>query len=168
MRKFSLLFFAILGLIFTNCESEQASEKSIEEIRTDDLGLNASIIRNPVSADTPVDTVNVAKMEFEEVTFEFGEVDAGAVIEHTFAFTNTGKVPLTISDARSTCGCTVPSWPKDLIHPGQGGAIKVKFDTKNMRKQQRKPVIITANTYPSETKVYLEGYVFEPISERNN
>lgn len=159
-RNMKQLLFGILSLlIIAACESDKPQEKSLQEIRTEDLGANASIIRNPVSANTPTDTINVAKMEFENTVLEFGEVDAGAVIEHTFKFKNTGKVPLIINDARSTCGCTVPKWPKELIQPGKSGVIQVKFDTKNMRKKQRKPVIITANTYPSETKLYLEGFV---------
>lgn len=153
-----LFLFAVLLL---SCQSEKTSEKSIEEIRNEDLVSNAAIIRNPVSANEVTDTINVAKMEFESTSHEFGEVEAGEIVTHTFSFTNTGKVPLLISDARSTCGCTVPEWSEDLIHPGQEGEIKVRFNTTNMLRSQRKPVTITANTYPSETKVYLNGYVKE-------
>ena len=159
MKQITLLIVVILGCMLMSCQQEKPKEKSLAEIRTEDLGANAAIIRNPVSANTPTDTINVAKMDFEDTVLKFGEVDAGAMIEHTFNFTNTGKVPLIINDARSTCGCTVPEWPKELIQPGERSAIKVKFNTTNMRKKQRKPVIITANTYPSETKLYLEGFV---------
>ena len=157
-RNINLFLFFTL-IIFSACEPEKSSEKSIEEIRSSDLVSNSAIIRNPVSANEVTDTVNVAKMTFEETIYEFGEVDAGAIVTHTFNFTNTGKVPLIISDARSTCGCTVPDWPEELIHPGEKGAIKVKFNTKNMLRSQKKPVTIIANTYPSETKVYLSGFV---------
>ncbi|MEN0048535.1 MAG: DUF1573 domain-containing protein [Bacteroidota bacterium] len=157
-RNINLFLFFTL-IIFSACEPEKSSEKSIEEIRSSDLVSNSAIIRNPVSANEVTDTVNVAKMTFEETIYEFGEVDAGAIVTHTFNFTNTGKVPLIISDARSTCGCTVPDWPEELIYPGEKGAIKVKFNTKNMLRSQKKPVTIIANTYPSETKVYLSGFV---------
>ncbi|MEM8525270.1 MAG: DUF1573 domain-containing protein [Bacteroidota bacterium] len=159
-RSINLFLFSIIILI-TACQPEKSSEKSIEEIRNSDLVGNAAIIRNPVSADEVTDTVNVAKMEFEEPIFEFGEVEAGEIVTHTFDFRNTGKVPLLISDARSTCGCTVPDWPEELIHPGEKGQIKVKFNTKNMLRMQKKPVTVVANTYPSETKVYLSGFVRE-------
>lgn len=147
-----------LGLVFA-CASDKSGEKSIEEIRNADLTSNAAIIRNPISAEDNKDTVNVAKLLFEETSHEFGTVEAGEIVTHTFEFTNTGRVPLIISDARSTCGCTVPEWPKDLIPPGKKGKISVRFNTTNMRNQQRKPVTITANTYPSKTKLYLSGFV---------
>ncbi|MEM9991466.1 MAG: DUF1573 domain-containing protein, partial [Bacteroidota bacterium] len=103
MKKISgLLFLFIFAISYLACTDDKAqTDKRVEEIRTDDLGLNASIIRNPISADTPTDTVNVAKMEFDETTFVFGEVDAGAVIEHTFHFKNTGNIPLIVNGARS-------------------------------------------------------------------
>ncbi|MEL6720586.1 MAG: DUF1573 domain-containing protein [Bacteroidota bacterium] len=159
-HKINLFLFSLI-IVFSACQPEKTTEKSIEEIRNSDLVGNAAIIRNPVSANEMTVTVNVAKMEFEETIFEFGDVEAGEVVTHTFNFTNTGKVPLLISDARSTCGCTVPDWPEELIQPGEKGAIKVRFNTKNMLRTQKKPVTVIANTYPSETKVYLSGFVRE-------
>ncbi len=141
-----------------SCQQQPASksEKVIQEIESDDI---ASIIRNPVSADQPIDTVHVAKITFEQTSYDFGEVTEGEVVIHDFKFTNTGKVPLLITDARSTCGCTVPDWPKAQIAPGESSVISVQFNTTNKLQQQQKPITITANTYPSETKVYLNGYV---------
>lgn len=98
-------------------------------------------------------------MTFNEPVFEFGEVDEGAVIKHEFKFVNTGKVPLVIQNAHSTCGCTVAEWPKEMIEPGETGVIKAEFNTKGKPDFQEKPVIITANTFPSVTKVFLKGNV---------
>ena len=151
------LFALLVG--WGSCENtEPTPEKSLEEIRAEG-GINSSIIRNPISADGVVDTVNVAKIDFAEAEYDFGEVFEGAVIERKFRFTNTGAVPLLISNARSTCGCTVPEWPETPIAPGDEGVINVRFDTKNKEKVQRKYVTITANTYPSQTKVLVKGYV---------
>ena len=99
-------------------------------------------------------------MAFEEKAFDFGEVDAGAVLKHTFSFTNTGAVPLIIGDVRSTCGCTVADWPRHPILPGKVGKIPVSFDTKNKNGRQSKPITITANTYPNKTVIYMNGRVF--------
>jgi hypothetical protein len=152
------LFLAALTMVFFACQSEgDKSGKQVESIQTE--GKISSIIRSPVSADGTVDTVNVAKLVFEAPIYEFGEVDEGAVINHEFKFTNTGKVPLVIQNAHSTCGCTIPDWPKELIAPGEGGVIKVEFNTKGKSEFQEKPVIITANTYPSITQVYVRGIV---------
>ena len=165
MKSFPLfLGLSILFLLGCNQERHQpesSSEKTLQEIKQEGALSNADIIRNPVSADTPLDTVNVAKITFEEQNYEFGEVIEGEIIEHTFKFKNTGKAPLVIQGARSTCGCTVPEWPEDPIPAGEEGEIFVRFNTKNKRARQVKPVIITANSYPATSKVYMRGFVKE-------
>ncbi|MCC6726393.1 MAG: DUF1573 domain-containing protein [Saprospiraceae bacterium] len=153
--------FAVLGIgltTFIACKDEAGkSGKQLEEIKTE--SKISSIIRNPINADGTVDTVNVAKMVFEETIYDFGEIDEGGVIKHEFKFTNTGKVPLLIQNANSTCGCTVAEWPKELIEPGKGGVIKAEFNTKGKVDFQEKPIIITANTFPSVSKVFIKGIV---------
>lgn len=138
------------------CGEEQQTQRSIQEIRTEG---NAGIIRNPISADGMNDTVNVAKIVFDEVNYNFGTVVEGDVVNKTFTFTNVGKVPLLIRDARSTCGCTVADYPKTPIAPGESSTIAVNFNTAKKRNQQKKVVTLTANTYPAETKVELNGFV---------
>lgn len=156
--KFIFVSAAMVSLFLGCLKGEPTdADKTVETIQTE--GKISSIIRSPVSADGTVDSVNVARMDFEEPIFEFGEVDEGAVINHEFKFVNNGKVPLVIQNAHSTCGCTIPDWPKDMIAPGQTGVIKVEFNTKGKSDFQEKPVIITANTYPSVTKVFVKGIV---------
>lgn len=163
MSTKNLIVVFILGLLFANCGSDtkagKGSAKVVEEINVDSKNSVADIIRNPVSADGPMDTVNVAKMTFEEMTYNFGKVKEGKVINHVFKFTNSGKVPLVITHAKSTCGCTVPKWPEEPIDPGKTGEINVKFDTKGKKSFQDKPVTITSNTYPAQTVLHLKGHV---------
>ncbi|MCB0639374.1 MAG: DUF1573 domain-containing protein [Lewinella sp.] len=151
--------FTVLSLAGTACESGEGVGKSIEGIATDGESISA-IVRNPVTANqTEVDTSQLARFAFAETIADFGEIDEGGTVTHTFEFTNTGAVALLISDVRSTCGCTVADWPRQPIPPGERGAIEARFDTKNKPGRQSKPVIITANTFPAQTKVYLEGFV---------
>ena len=159
VMKQILLFLASWLVISCSAKNPSGSGAPVEEIPLDGSFRNADIIRNPVSASEPADTVRVAKMTFENARFHFGEVFEGDVVQHEFPFTNTGTIPLLISDARSTCGCTIPEWPKDPIPPGGKGVLKVRFDTANRAGSQSKPVSITANTYPAVTRVYLEGNV---------
>ncbi|MDX5427583.1 MAG: DUF1573 domain-containing protein, partial [Bacteroidota bacterium] len=69
---------------------------------------------------------------FEQETIDYGTIPQNSNGEREFLFTNTGKEPLIISNARGSCGCTVPTWPKEPIAPGAQGVIKVKYDTKRV------------------------------------
>lgn len=168
MRDFLISIFLVSTLFFACQDNKtvQGAEKSVEEIKQQGEISNADIIRNPVSANEPEDTVNVAKMVFEETSYDFGSVKEGSEIEHIYHFQNTGKIPLVISNAKSTCGCTVPDWPKDPIAPGRKGKIKVLFKTKGKKGNQMKPVTITANTYPRNTVVHISGEVLH--TEKTN
>ncbi len=156
MRK--LLLFIVLSILFQNCTNNGSDEKRLEEVQTGGSEIK-DIIRNPVTANAKADTNNIAKMTFEKDTFFFGAVKEGAVIDHKFKFTNTGTVPLLIHDARSTCGCTIPKWPKEPVQPGESSFIKVKFNTEKKEGFQDKPVTILANTYPNSTVVHVVGEV---------
>ncbi|MFK7981997.1 MAG: DUF1573 domain-containing protein [Saprospiraceae bacterium] len=162
-------FFIYLGCLFllVACQeqvAEQTDGKALKEIKIEKGSIsNADIIRNPVTASKPVDTVNVAKMEFDNIRHRYGEVEEGAIVTHTFKFKNTGKAPLIISHAKSTCGCTVPEWPKEPIPVGGISEIFVKFDTKKKEAYQTKPIFIQANTHPSETTLYLMGKVRKKV-----
>ena len=152
----TLRTIALLGLsclFFAACESDGPG---VQQVPTE--GTISSIIRSPVSAEG-VDTTMVAKMEFEEAIYNFGTVERGAVVDQVYRFTNTGNQPLIISNARSTCGCTVPKWPETPIPVGASGEITVRLDTKDLEGKQNKPIQITANTYPNLTEVRLLGEV---------
>ena len=98
-------------------------------------------------------------MSFAETEFNFGKVKAGEKVQHEYVFKNTGKEPLVISNAKGSCGCTVPEWPKEPIAPGASGKIKVEFDSKGKSGQQTKQVTITANTDPVQSIIYIKGDV---------
>jgi len=69
------------------------------------------------------------KIEFKEETINYGEVEKGKDDGvRVFEFTNTGDAPLLITNAKSSCGCTVPEWPKEAIAPGGKGQIKVQYN----------------------------------------
>lgn len=97
--------------------------------------------------------------QFGEELHDFGTIKDGDVVEHTFKFTNTGAAPLIISDAKATCGCTVPEWPKEPIPVGETGEIKVRFNSKNKPGIQNKTVTLTANTWPATTRVRIKANV---------
>lgn len=163
-----LLLPVALSLAACNGADNAEAGKSVEAIRVDGAASNAELVRNPVSAQG-MDTSQMAKIEFEETYFDFGFVDEGAEVVHEFKFTNTGNIPLIISDARSTCGCTVPEWPRTPIQPGEGSSITVKFNTANKPGVQQKPITITANSFPSQIQIFLRGEVNpKPGTKKNH
>lgn len=157
---FQIVLSTFLLTLLLSCESGPASAPG-NETDVAELGPNAALIRNPVDAGVDnIDTASVAKLTFTDSNeYAFGSVKEGEVIQHDFTFTNTGKVPLLITKARSTCGCTVSSYTEQPVAPGAEGLISVTFDTKNKYGRQRKYVTIYANTYPALTTVYMDGTV---------
>lgn len=153
------LFLLLLLFAAASCQEDKSTKSGFQATATDGQISNADLIRNPVANDGLQDTVNVAKMTFEEPQYYFGTVEEGEIVKKEFSFTNTGKIPLLIKDARSTCGCTVADWPKQPIPPGAQASIKAEFDTTNKTAKQVKTISITANTYPSVTKIELLGEV---------
>ena len=85
-----------------------------------------------------------AKIDFVKETHDYGTIKYGADGSCTFEFKNIGNAPLIISNAKGSCGCTVPSWPKEPIAPGAKGSIKVQYDTKRPG-PINKSVTITSN-----------------------
>ena len=108
-----------------------------------------------------VDPATAANAVFAENEFDFGTLEEGEKVEHVFKFENTSTNPLTISNARGSCGCTVPEWPREPIAPGESGEIKVKFDSKGKKGKQNKTVTITANTIPANTILTISSDVIK-------
>jgi hypothetical protein len=71
-----------------------------------------------------------ASIEFEESVHDFGTLPYNGDGTYEFVFKNTGNVPLVLKNVRSSCGCTVPEWPKDPINKGEKGKIKVSYNTR--------------------------------------
>jgi len=109
--------------------------------------------------DTAATPTDVPVMTFAEEVYDYDTIQSGDKVEHIFKFTNTGTAPLVIEGAKSTCGCTVPKFPRAPIAPGESGEISVVFNSKNKSGKQRKPIHVTANTVPTVTTVHISGMV---------
>ncbi len=103
----------------------------------------------------------VAKIEFKTDVIDYGTIEKGADGVRVFEFTNTGNAPLIISNAKSTCGCTVPNWPKSPIMPGESGEIKVKYDTKRVN-PIRKTITVISNAETPTVALKIKGIVVDP------
>ena len=91
-----------------------------------------------------------AEIKFVSEEIDYGTIKQGADGVRVFEFKNTGKAPLVISGASSSCGCTVPSWPKEPIAPGASGKIEVKYDTTRVG-QIAKTILVNSNAKDTPT-----------------
>jgi len=73
-----------------------------------------------------------AIMTFEQSEIDYGTIDQGADPLRVFKFKNTGTEPLIIKSAKGSCGCTVPSYKKEPVMPGETGEIEVRYDTQRV------------------------------------
>ncbi len=101
------------------------------------------------------DQASGAVITFKEKSVDFGDIVQGAKVEHTFSLTNTGNAPLVISNVAATCGCTVPSWPKEPVAPGKTAEIKVSFNSAGKMGKQNSVVRIYSNATEPIEKVSL-------------
>lgn len=95
---------------------------------------------------------NGPKIEFSKTVHDYGEVKYGGNGTCTFTFTNTGSEPLIITNAKGSCGCTVPDWPKQPIAPGEKAVITVKYDT-NRSGAINKSVTVQSNAVNEPTAI---------------
>ena len=134
------------------------------------LPTQSTAYAEPVIEDAPAEPAAsgpTTTMEFTEMTHEFGAINEGDVVEHTFAFTNTGDAPLIIQDARATCGCTIPKKPEGPVAPGESSEIQVRFNSQGKSGMQNKTITITANTEPTTTQLTIKADVTpkgEPVA----
>jgi hypothetical protein len=99
-----------------------------------------------------------AKIEFKQKVIDYGEIAKGSNGVRVFEFTNTGDVPLVISNVRSSCGCTIPKKPEEPIAPGATGEIEVKYDT-NRVGPIRKTITVQSNAETPTVAVKIKGKV---------
>jgi hypothetical protein len=80
-------------------------------------------------AQTEASTVAQGELSFENDTIDYGTIAHNADGNRTFKFENTGNAPIVISKVKTSCGCTVPTYPKTAVLPGETGEIKVHYAT---------------------------------------
>ena len=100
-----------------------------------------------------------AMISFDKKEYDFGIVNEGTVVETSYLVTNSGKTDLVITNAKASCGCTVPVWPRDAIKPGKTGEVKVKFNTSGKPNRQQKTITLTTNTESGREVLVLKGSV---------
>lgn len=136
--------------------SKKVAPKAKSEVKT---------VAKPVSAASKPTSVLTKTsgpgMVFETEVIDYGTIDRNADGKRDFVLTNNGTEPLIISDAKGSCGCTVPTFPKDPIMPGQKAVIGVKYDTNRVGAFQ-KTVTLTTNLPEANKTLTIKGVVNDP------
>ena len=104
-----------------------------------------------------------AEIAFEKDVHDFGTMKQHGDASTEFVFKNTGSEPLIVANAKGSCGCTVPEWPREPIAPGASSSIKVKYDTKRIG-LINKSVTITSNGETSTKIIRIKGEVKAPAA----
>jgi hypothetical protein len=97
------------------------------------------------------------------IDFESEVIDYGSIVQNSnglkvFSFTNKGNAPLLITDVKTSCGCTVPTYSKEAILPGEVGQIKVKYDTKRLGSFS-KTITVISNAKQARKTLKIKGSV---------
>ena len=127
------------------------------------------VVQAQTKAPNEQQAVNGPKMEFETSVMDYGLIEHNADGKREFVLTNTGNAPLIISNAKGSCGCTVPTWPKAPIAPTvitcqrpPSASIGVKYATNRIGKFT-KTITLTTNA-PEKTKILtIKGEVKKPV-----
>lgn len=99
-----------------------------------------------------------AKIDFSNTTYNFGTFEEVKPQTCVFTFKNTGTAPLVINQAVASCGCTVPTYTKSPIAPGQTGQIKVTYNGKGKFPGHfKKSITVRTNGTPEVVRLYVEG-----------
>lgn len=101
---------------------------------------------------------NAPKFKFDTEVIDYGTIEHNANGDREFKFTNTGKEPLIISETHGSCGCTVPTAPKEPIKPGASASIKVHYATDRVGPFE-KTVTVTSNAETSTKILKIKGIV---------
>ena len=159
MNKVFLLLTVLALVLTSGCKNDAGSNPSSTDEPFKPTGKMSDLVYNPVREDGTIDSSFLPIIAWKEEVYDFGTVFEGDVVTKDFYFTNTGTAPLLILNATSTCGCTIPEWPKTPIAPDSTSSIKVKFNSLHKAGAQSKEVTIFANTFPNSSKITIKGKV---------
>ncbi|MFN7370919.1 MAG: DUF1573 domain-containing protein [Cyclobacteriaceae bacterium] len=138
MKKSSLLFFGVLVVAFAY-------------------------------AQVPTGTApkgDVAAFAWTTQVHDFGKIKQGVPVTHEFTFTNSGSVPLVITNVQASCGCTTPDWSKAPVMPGGKGFIKATYSAASSGAFD-KSVTVTANVEEGFVSLRIKGEVEMPSVPNN-
>ncbi len=157
MKKIVIICLAIVATTFTSCQDSAAKKVT-----------NSTTTAAPTTTSSAKTSTGGPVLTFDKVVHDFGTINEGDKVTTVFNFTNTGNEDLIIVDARGSCGCTVPQYPKNTaIAPGATGEITVSFDSSNKPGNQQKSVTLSANTASGREMLRIKSQVTpDPVKQQ--
>uniref|UniRef100_UPI00404A49D1 DUF1573 domain-containing protein n=1 Tax=Flavobacterium sp. TaxID=239 RepID=UPI00404A49D1 len=160
MRK-TFFTLSIVAILFSGCKNDNALSKI--DPNSTDVDMKAASMPAPKQEEAakpaPPADGKYPKMTFKKVEHDFGTINEGDKVETVFEFTNSGEADLIISNAKGSCGCTVPEFPKEPIKPGETKKMTVTFNSQGKPNQQQKTVTIDCNTESGKETLTIKANV---------
>ncbi len=144
MKKILMLSVALLAFTFSNAQETAKIKKTVKKTSKTAKATTTKAASGP--------TIEGAGMVFDSDTIDYGTIAHNAEPNRKFEFTNNGNKPLIITNTQGSCGCTVPTTPKEPIAPGARGFIGVRYATDRVG-AFTKTVTVTSNAEGQATKV---------------
>jgi hypothetical protein len=151
-------YLVALSLFFLmSCNNRTSS--NVDTSATSIDSAKREIENSKIKTKPKVKEYPLTSIVFEKEVYDYGTIKQGVKVEYDFKFTNTGKNDLIISDAYSSCGCTIPEYPKAPIKPGESSKIKVLFNSAGRSNKQDKTVNLIVNTQEKIKQLKIIGFV---------
>jgi hypothetical protein len=158
MKNLILLLAVFIFAAFTVNAQVSSSERSDAEKKKMEQKRMEEKKRIKDQANEQENNPNAPIIKFDKTVHDYGTIQQHGDGNCEFKFTNEGKEPLILSNVRSSCGCTVPTWPRQPILPGQSEVIKVKYDTKRVG-MINKSVHVYSNAKVSPLTLKIKGKI---------
>lgn len=149
-KLFSIIILSTI-LLFAACNHEEKQE-----------GVSTDLINVPATASGTAEPGAAPVIVFNEEKHDFGSIQQGEKVSYSFVFKNTGGSDLVISSAQGSCGCTVPSFPKEPVKPGNEGKIDVVFNSEGKSGAVQKTVTLVTNCNPSTKILTISSTIIVP------
>lgn len=149
MFKKSVAMLAVATIALVSCKKENAA------LTIDDATAKKAELAH-------ADAGKLAQIKFESPEHDFGTIQQGVKVEHTYKFTNSGTADLLITDAKASCGCTVPDYTKTPVAPGASGEVHVVFDSAGKSGEVSKTVTLSLNTEKGNETVSFKANIETP------
>ncbi len=144
----SLLAFSFVANIII-AQGVKEQPQSADNVKTEEK----------VNEDGPV-------MSLDSDTVDYGTIERNSEPFRSVNFTNTGNEPLIIKSARGNCGCTVPTWPREAVMPGETKELKIRYATNRLGKINKRVTILTNEKTNNRHVIKVVGMVNNPKEEK--